>query len=987
MADQIFEKLYKNLNTKQREAVDTIDGPVMVIAGPGTGKTTILTLRIANILRETDTAPESILALTFTESGVAAMRRKLVSIMGPVGYRVNVYTFHSFCNEVIKENPQSFPRIIGGEPITDVDRVVMMEEIISIASLENLKPYGDPLFYVRPVLSSIQQLKREDISVDEFRKRVSEQEEIFLGTDDLYNTSGKYEGQMKGKYTREQKKIENNKELVDLYEAYQNELAKRHQYDYEDMIMEVVRMLKQEKELLLELQETYQYVLADEHQDSNQAQNHILELLSGFFDEPNLFIVGDEKQAIFRFQGASLENFLYFKKRFPTAQMISLVDNYRSTQTILDGAHSLIGNASGSEEIERVELKSQLRAPSSKLIRRAETANKNAEAILVATEINKLLKNNVEPEDIAVLYRSNKDALWLVPILREEEIVTHVRGDNDLFTDQTVRRLLILLRAVNSYGDDEILTEALFLDTIGLSHLDVYKLLQQARSEHISVYEALIASTNSSVKEFSDRMGEWSTFAKNESVLETIDQIFSESGLREHLVNRDDYVAGTKTVRAFLDHVRDSTQSKQFATLSDYMNHLQALEDHNIRITNRESNSVSGKVNLMTTHKSKGLEFEHVFIVDATEKSWEKKTHRNYFNLPIYDEGNDDHFVDDERRLFYVALTRAKQQVTISGARANSEGRELIPSQFISEIDESHVEQLDTKDIDEMEDKKPVATYVTSPIDTDEKDYLVSLFREQGLSVTALNNYLRCPWQYFFTNLIRIPHSPVKHQLYGTAIHESLKDFFDAYASKKDMSKSDLSERFKEYIGKKPLSAQDLSASEKKGIIALEGFYDTYKDTWHRKLKNEFGIRGVHLSIGDEEILLKGNLDKVEIGEGSEVNVIDYKTGKVKSRNDIEGETKSSNGDIKRQLVFYKLLLKLYNDGEYTMRTGEIDFIEPDAKGKHHKEKFEISDTDVDELKDQISKVSEEIIGMSFWDSQCEKNDCEYCELAENVKK
>ena len=309
-----FEIEYKKLNKAQKEAVDSIEGPVMVIAGPGTGKTSILTLRIANILKKTDATPDSVLALTFTKSGAYSMRKKLADIIGSSAYKVGIFTFHSFCEDIIKNYPEEFPRIIGANSITDIDQIKILEKIIDDTKLEILKPYGDVYHYVRPIISEIDNYKKENVGPEDLENILKKQEKEFKGLDDLYHDKGKYKGEMKGKYKDLLKSIEKNKELQKIYTKYEKALEKERLYDYQDMILEVIKAMESNKDLLLTLQEKYQYVLADEHQDANNSQNKILELISGFHNDPNIFIVGDEKQAIFRFQGASLENFLYFKK-------------------------------------------------------------------------------------------------------------------------------------------------------------------------------------------------------------------------------------------------------------------------------------------------------------------------------------------------------------------------------------------------------------------------------------------------------------------------------------------------------------------------------------------------------------------------------------------------------------------------------------------------------------------------------------------------
>ena len=311
-----FEEAYARLNDEQRLAVDTIHGPVMVIAGPGTGKTEVLTVRIANILRKTKTPPEKILALTFTESGVAAMRRRLAELVQGDAYRVTISTFHGFANGVIRDYPDHFSHIIGSTNITEIDQVQIMEQLLDNLKLDLLRPFGDRYYYLRNILAAVNELKRQGVSPGDFTKIAADEKKSFYANPDLMNQSGKYEGKMKTKYASAARHVEKNIELAVVYAAYQVALRKAQQYDYSDMIMEVMVALERDSDLLRVLQDAYDYFLVDEHQDTNDAQNRIMELIAGGREEPNLFVVGDEKQAIFRFQGASLENFHYFKDRY-----------------------------------------------------------------------------------------------------------------------------------------------------------------------------------------------------------------------------------------------------------------------------------------------------------------------------------------------------------------------------------------------------------------------------------------------------------------------------------------------------------------------------------------------------------------------------------------------------------------------------------------------------------------------------------------------
>jgi len=337
-----FEKEFHGLNTAQQEAVERIDGPVLVVAGPGTGKTQILTLRIANILQKTDTASEQILALTFTESGVLAMRRRLLLFVGEGAYRVPIHTFHGFCNAIIGRFPEHFPEYVGSRAISELDRILIMQKVFDDVRPARLRSFRSPYYHVPKALSAISDCKRENLSQTDLENRVvARLREIRSASDYMYE-KGANKGKVRGIYKKEEEKLEKVEDLCLLYFAYEKALAEREAYDYDDMILSVVRALENDADLKLILQEEYQYLLADEYQDGNGAQNRVLELLADFHESPNIFVVGDPDQAIYRFQGASLENFHRFKELYPSAKHITLTDNYRSPQKILNLAHRLL---------------------------------------------------------------------------------------------------------------------------------------------------------------------------------------------------------------------------------------------------------------------------------------------------------------------------------------------------------------------------------------------------------------------------------------------------------------------------------------------------------------------------------------------------------------------------------------------------------------------------------------------------------------------
>ncbi len=982
MESSAFNKYYKNLNPLQREAVDTIEGPVMVVAGPGTGKTQILTLRIANILQKTDVPPDAILALTFTEAGVLAMRKRLVSIIGSAGYRVGIFTFHSFCNDLIKRFPEEFPRIIGSTNLSDIDKITIIKELIENSPIKLLRPYGDTYYYLHPVRGKISELKRENISPDDLKKMIETDERNLLSQDDLYHEKGTLKGKMKGKYETQKKAIEKNKELLTLFIAYEEMLRDRKMYDYEDMILEVIRALESSEDFRLRLQEEFIYILADEHQDANNAQNKLLELLTSFHQNPNLFIVGDEKQAIYRFQGASLENFLYFKKKFPGAQEITLEENYRSTQSILDAAHKVI---------DKQKLTSRANHKDEK-ITLYPFSTREVELEFIADDINKKIKEGVVPEEIAVLYRDNKDADELLRVLEKSEVPFVVESDQNILFDADIQKFLILLKSTEDFGDERMLIELLHIDFLRFDQLDLYKVMAYARSKRVPIFTVFASRTeleNSGVKDVDkfarlyNLITSWRSFSFNRSLPDLLEIIARESGLIGYFVAHAEGPEKLEKLSGLFEEVKSVVERHREYRLKDLLAYFDLIFEHNVVIKKDVRGKTPGRVRLMTAHRSKGLEFDYVYIFGVRDGHFGGKRSRETFK--IFDTLDEESTDADERRLFYVALTRARKCVYLTYSKIGPDGKEKLPSQFVEDIDPSLIEIKDTSKIEEeINSQKALRMQKTvqRKIPIDDRQYLGELFKTQGLSVTALNNYLECPWRYFYNNLIRVPHVLNKHMLFGNALHATLKDFFDKRKVDVDMTSGELLALFEMKMKDEPFSETDFLDTLEKGKLALSGYWEKYKDSWPRNVLNEFKIKGILFDIGgDVEIPISGALDKIEMLSGSEVNVVDYKTGKPKTRNEIEGKTKSSDGNYKRQIIFYKLLLDMFDGGRFRFASGEIDFVEPDERGKYHKEKFLVSDEEVSLLKNEIKRVSNEILDLKFWDSKCKDDDCEYCAL------
>ncbi len=998
MEDEKFIEIYKKLNKGQKEAVDTVDGPVIVVAGPGTGKTQILTLRIANILRQTDTSPENILALTFTESGVYSMRKRLFDIAGNLAYRVNIFTFHGFCNFLIGKHPEMFPSIIGATNIADLERIDSIEQIIDNSEVTKLKPFGDKFYYARSILDIISQLKRENIGPQKLKDIVIDQEKYFNSIDDIFHTSGAHKGKMKSKYIDLRGSIEKNKELCFVYEKYQNHLRESRFYDYEDMIMETVKAMETTPDFLLSLQENYQYILADEHQDANNAQNKILELLSNFHQSPNLFIVGDEKQAIFTFQGASLDNFLYFQKLYQDAKVIFLEDNYRSTQQILDASHSLISKTTTYDHNDvaiaiRRSLRANSKEPNSSKINVLAFSNQNFEHQFLVSDIKRKIDDGISPGSFAILFRDNKDALPIAKVLEQNGLPYLIESDQDILEDHNIRKLILILKTVINLGNDELFVQMLHLDFLNIDELAIYKTVSTASGQRKKVLEFIqdrerlieLIGRAESEKIFTvlDNLKQWRKIGENSNLVDFLEVILTQSGFLGSILEDIESIDTIDKVNSFFDSIKNIVLSHPMYRLTDLVKYINALELKKISIKKLRSNKEhSGSIHLMTAHKSKGLEFDYVYIIGTYDGHWGGKRHRQHFKIPFRDlePGSEDN--NDERRLFYVAMTRAKKEVNISYSKVDTDSKEKLPSMFIAEVDKHLVEFVDTSSL-EIKFKSSLESLLIPKkrkVNKDEHQKVLNqIFISRGLSITALNNYISCPWKYFYINLLRVPKAPTKEALYGIAVHDALRKMFDALREGVSCIKTDLLKNFESNLISQPIAENDLKESLAKGNKALSGYYDCYEKSWETSTVNEFQVSDINFY---KDIRLTGKLDKIEIINGGPmVNVVDYKTGKPKTKSEIDGKTKDSTGDYKRQLVFYQLLLNQMKNPKYKMVSGEIDFIEPDSKGEYKKEKFIIDESEIESLVATIKKVVDEILDLSFWNLSCQDKHCQYCQL------
>lgn len=966
------------LNPAQQLAVNTIEGPVMVIAGPGTGKTQIIAERIANILKQTDTAPDSILALTFTESGAKAMRERLIATIGATAYYVNISTFHAFCSQVIQEFPDRFD-LTATEPLAELERVEIFHEIIDSCQFDYLKPVNQPHYYTAALIKAIQELKREGVTPTALKKLLP----------------------AVAKTKADQYLLAKNLELQQIYTLYEKALSARGRYDFEDMINFVVEAFSRDETLLRTYQERLQYFLIDEYQDTNSSQNQIINLLAGFWgQEANVFVVGDVNQSVFRFQGASLENFIAFTKTYPRAKIITLEQNYRSHQLILDASFSLIQkNKLKIEDIVKT-AKAELTAQPGLKINKLQVIklpSETVEAYWVAQKIKELIKRGVKPEAISVLYRHNYDAAAFGQMLVKLGVPIEIEGGADVLKDPIINQLLTLLKAIGLASqnlEDLDLFTLMHYPWSKLDPLAVLKLARQASKTKQSMVDLIIAGdSDEPFIAFLNQLTLWQQLDSQVNFSQFFEKLIKQSGFLDWILSRPDSVSLLNRVNSLFSEIKRLNAADHQLNLAKFLAAVDLMAANHLTISEQDLDIKSQAVSLSTVHKAKGKEWEHVFMVKAVDAKWGNNVVRDLIKLPGGIITNTDlakkEKNEDERRLFYVALTRAKKQVYLTYSErylTASYLKEVVPTMFLTEIPVKYQTLTEPRLAGEAQKvlqqfleppKQPIPTIA-------ETSWLNALVNEFRLSATALNTYLTCPYKFKLNVLVRVPRAKADYFAFGSAVHKALEMFHKNFIKEdRHPAKEFLLNQFETALKKESLISSAFSDRLKQGRRILTAYYDCYHDEFRKPLFVErfFGFGWAKAFLDD--IPLTGKMDRIDLIDQSDktVRVVDYKTGAAKTRNQILGVTKEANKDYFRQLVFYKLLADLDKSFPLKVQEAMLDFVEPNKKsGRFKREKFLITDEQVDELKETIQSVMKEIRALNFNRTTDYRHclDCEY---------
>lgn len=1025
-----FEEIYAQLNNQQKEAVDKIDGPVLVVAGPGTGKTQILSARIGKILLDTDYLPDNILCMTYTDAGRIAMRKRLQEMIGADAYRVNIHTFHSFCNQVIQENVSYFNKN-SLDAVSEIETHQYLKKIIDDLPNENpLKRMRGDAYYEMGRMKKLFEVMKKESWKSEF---IIEQANVYLN--DLPNRDGfvyqkKHKNNKKGDLRqalidKELKRMNALKAAALTFDTYQKMMYDNNRYDFDDMINWVIKAFEDDVNILADNQEKYQYILVDEFQDTNGSQSKLIELLVKDVEKPNLFVVGDDDQSIFRFQGANVANMQRYSDTYEDMlKKVVLVKNYRSTQVILDSARYVIENnqerLSNTDKsiVKQLEAGNEKRLASSIEPSIDVYENELQEYMGVTQSIYNLIsRQGVKSQNIAVIYTTNAQGREFMKYFQAKQIPYFSKTSESLFEIPLSKKLIQILRYVARerkvpYSADDLLFEILHYDLYQIPPYEIAKasvraneMLYKNGASLRTYLQDWIHTKNPTLFEtkphpnmttISSLLEKWIKESFNIGVVALLETILLESNLLQHAMQSDDKIWHLDVLRCVMDFAKEETLRNPHHDLTSFTTLLDEMEEQEIKFNLQRSYGNELGVNLLTAHSAKGLEFQYVFIVNAIAAAWERKDAKSDgYTIPdtilMSNQSSKESLIEEKRRLFFVAMTRAEEYLHISWSKTDSKLKVSEPSMFIAEIIEktnwhqqkitlSENDVIDYLQIHLLKDKQPVLPDL-------EFDFVNKIVDRFEMNVTALNNYLNCPLRFYYNNILRIPSGRSEASTFGSAVHHALERYFKKMRDNENefLPKEDLSNDFVWYMqrNRAAFTPEALKRRLEYGQQILSDFYDHNIDTWSKIVS----VEHMFTNIVVDGVPLKGKLDKLEF-DFRDVTIVDYKTGNPsKSTDKLAPPTakKPLGGDYWRQAVFYKLLVDNNKQKDWHAIQTTFQFVEPSDNDTYENVIIMPSEDDLQTVRNQIQDTWQKIQQHDFYKG-CGDGNCTYCNFTKDNK-
>lgn len=923
------------MNDAQKAVVNHEDGSMLVVAGAGTGKTNVIIERIAHLVASGVDKTE-ILALTFTEKAAQEMiDRAADRLQESYGIELNIHTFNGFGHAILQEFAVEIGMSSNLKLIGENGKVVLLKEHIDQLGLDYFAPISRPDGQLTDIADYFSKLKQQLIKPDEY-------------TD--------YAAKLPAHDEEERLEAQRHQELAHAFKTYLEIMRNRNSIDYDDQLYLLIQLLELRPNVLKKLQARYRYIMVDEFQDTNPMQSRLIDLLAK--SHHNVVAVGDDDQSIYGWRGATLANILEFNKRYPDLKEVTLIENFRSTQGILDAAWRLIQY----NNPERLEAKNNLDKRLKAFRGEGITpdvhkfSRLDAELNWVAEDIKRRLDSGMNGGEIAVLARGKNSVSRVHQMLEASGVEHTVAGlSADLYEQPAVTMLLEALQAIADKDNGTALYHTLVSSLFACDPQIVAEAARKARKEHRSLVDLLADREDSTITKAIELISNWRKAAHELSAREVAYRIITDSGYKDSVYEQArDSIDVARSVQAL---------GQWFATLQDfervsltpstlaYLDNLDVLRAEGEILADDTVNISPTLPVVMTAHKAKGLEWSVVYIVDCTERSFPLQQRRSSLEVPKdlhISSDADDHY-NEERRLMYVATTRAKDELIVTHSESHNGTTVRKPSRFIEELFGQTDGMLSTNEklvgLDMLTTSTITATSVPLPASMRENENIV-------LTASQADDFMRCPLNFYYKHVLQVPEAPKAASEVGSQFHAIIQEINEAkMAGREAPKKSTFTEQLERQwptIGY--LSKTQRERAMKHGLKAFDTLYD--------RLLNEPVPVAVEspfrVHIPDSKLILRGRIDVIMPADAG-IEIRDYKTSTTV--HDVKRAKEKTTANV--QLLMYALAWKISYDEipeqvalDYVL-TNQISPVKKQPKS-------------LDTMANKLTKVAEDILAGNF---------------------
>lgn len=958
------------LNKAQKQAVEYIDGPLLIVAGAGTGKTSVLTNKIAYLIENKLAKPEEILALTFTDKAAEEMQERVDALI-EIGYSdIQISTFHSFCQKILEKHGIDIGLSNQFKLLTQTSAWLLVRKNLNHFKLDYYRPLGNPFRHIHELLKHFSKCKDELISPKEY-----------------LNFAGKFDGELE--------EIKRIKEVAEAYQTYNQLLRDHSSMDFGDLIYFTNELFTKRPQLLKKYQEKYKFILVDEFQDVNWSQYELVRLLNG--PKSQLTVVGDDDQSIYAFRGASVSNILRFKEDFDKSKEIVLNQNYRSSQEILDLAYKSIQN----NNPDRLEIKlkidkrlvSEVPAPKKgKAVCHIHQESLDYEVDEVIKEIKRIKKIDKKSswDDFAILVRANNHADPFIAELERQGLPYEFLASSGLYRQPIVIDCLSFMRVVLNFREDSSIFRLLCLPFLKNKESDIQRITFFAKKKAISYYESLKRGREyelsqegfQSAEKLIELIHEGMQRARTEKPTAILYSFLERIGYLSYLTKKED--EGNRAVirqiyhlKQFFDLLKEFETVTPDAKLFSFLEHITMISEAGDKGSIQQVSDTPDSINILTIHSAKGLEFKYVFVVNLVEDRFPSRSRTEAIEIPKelikeqLPEG--DGHIEEERRLFYVALTRAKEKLYLTSADSYGGERKKKISRFLNEA--GFVSQSSSK--------QQVLFKPVEPTKTKEKPGEFVYELPKVFSFSQIKAYETCPHQYKLAHILKIPTKGSASFSFGQTIHNTFQEF---YGRVQEINRVDSPNIFnqnpkklpkilvpsldelikmyeKNWIGDWYKNEFQREEYFKKGKEILKNFYDSQEDKWTvpEKLESWFKIK-----VG--QYFLHGRIDRIDKQPDGKLEIIDYKTGNSKEK---------LSSEDKEQLLIYQIAVEQLAEYNSLGNTDKLTYF-------YVNDNLQISfigdEKEIEKIKNKIKETLDEIHKKKF-DPKPSQFACEYCDF------